>query len=179
MQKQFFIQFPSKGMCAIWNHEFTGQFSDGYWENAPANRGIRQYNARDWWHTKATTSSAIDLPSLPCPFSLPAFIKEVTLWINAGDIWPYRMIGLYYNAEKFNSRFDRYQVEKFAIAAAINTGVKHSRSYEDKPEIAMKNISAQELDFLEFLESLDFEQEWKKIIKITNQMQKIVRSYYK
>ena len=178
MQEQYFIQFPSKGMCAIWNHEFTGQFSDGYWENAPANRG-RNRSTMQWWHTKATTSSTIDLPSSPCPFSLPAFIKGVTPWINEGDIWPYRMIGLYYNAEKFNSRFDRYKVEDLTIVAAINTGVKYSRSYEDTPESVMKNISAQELDFLEFLESLDFEQEWKKIIKITNQMEKIVKSYYK
>lgn len=179
MQEQYSIQFPSKGMCALWNHEFTGQFSDGFWENAHVNQGMHQRSDMRWWYTKATTSSAVDLPPSPCPFSLPLFIYEATSWIDMGDIWPYRMIGFYYNAEKFNNRFDRYRVEDLTVAAAFNTGVKHSKLYQDTVKKVMKNISARESDFLEFLESLDFEQEWKKIIEITNQMQMILKAYYK
>ena len=178
MQEQYSIQFPSKGMCALWNHEFTGQFSDGFWENSPQNRGFRQYNAKNWWYTDATTSSNIKLPASPCPFSLPSFIKAITAWINTGDLWPYRMIGLYYSAEKFNSRFNRYQAEDLAIVAALNKGLKHEKYYEDNAERIVQQMKPQELEFLEFLESLDFEQEWKKIIKITNQMQMILKSYY-
>lgn len=179
MQERFSIQFPSKGMCALWNHEFTGQFSDGFWENSPQNRGFRQYNARKWWRTEATTSSNTNMPSEPCPFSLPKFIKTITAWISTGDLWPYRMIGLYYSAEKFNNRFNRYQAEDLAIVAAINKGLKHEKYYEDSAERNTKNITPQEQEFLEFLESLDFEQEWKKITKVVNQMQKILKAYYK
>lgn len=181
MIKNYHIRFPSKEMCEVWNLEFTGQFSDGYWENSKENRWPTLASAIDWWYTIATTSAIDDMPPEPCPFYLPDLIKTFTGYINSGDVWPYRIVGYYYNAKKFGNRIADDRVEALSFIAAgrqITDDISQLSAYNGRIEDALRSQTPQERKFLEFLQTLDFKREWKKVIAMTNQMQKILNAYY-
>ena len=166
--KNYIINFPSKGMAALWNAEFVGQFSDGYWENS---RASRYGNGQRWWKVEASATKPTTVPDyyFPCPYSLNNFMTYLTREMKqSGDVWPYRLIAFYYAGE-IGLRTYRTDLE---IMVCIAQGGYHpfGRSI---PQF-LKKLSSKEKKFYSFLEQLDMKVEWRRLRQVVKQMNDII-----
>ena len=166
--KNYIINFPSKGMCALWNYEFIGQFSDGYWENSPASS--RYGKGQSWWTVEASYTKPTNVPDwyFPCPYSLNSFMTYLTREIKQGDVWPYRLVAFYYAGE-IGLKTDRSTLD---IMVCIARGGYHP--YGKSMAGFLKKLDSKEKKFYTFLEQLDMKVAWRRLRQVVKQMNDIV-----
>lgn len=67
------IHFPKPEMCVMWNHEFTGQMSDGVYENDPVTDTDL---GKKWWWTRAEVGDPKNNGN-DCPYVLKRIVSEL------------------------------------------------------------------------------------------------------
>lgn len=73
MTERNIVYFPKPEMCVLWNHEFTGQMSDGVYENDPVTDtglGIK------WWYSEAKVGNPSQ-NDRDCPYILLNLVYEL------------------------------------------------------------------------------------------------------